>query len=141
MTEPRTDTVSDRELLEAIVESVLRVESHVEAQIADLRAEVNQALTALWTVRGTRPADPRHERLVAALADSLDAFDEFHVPFFADEVMQDREQHHELDEALRVNGITTVAALGLLFRELRDRPIAGFRLLRDGRGWRLERCT
>jgi hypothetical protein len=75
---------------------------------------------------------PLFEALAGAMGDLDLAFD-------GAEVIAHRRVDHALDEALRRCGVQSPAALGVLFRTLRGRTYAGCRLVRDGRGWRLDR--
>ena len=67
----------------------------------------------------------------------------FDLDFTTQEVFDRAEQDFKLSEALQACGFESgdCAGLGALFRTLRDRKIAGYRIVRSGRAWRLERCT
>jgi hypothetical protein len=59
--------------------------------------------------------------------------------FDASEVLAHSRVDDALDQALRACSCRTISAVGAVFRALRDRDLAGLRLRRDGRLWRLER--
>ena len=63
----------------------------------------------------------------------------FDLEFTAGEVLDCRRSDCDLDAALVACRIADASKLGALFRELRDREMVGLRIVRDGRGWRLER--
>jgi len=85
---------------------------------------------------GRSSEDPRHAQLLEALADTMEGFD---LEFTTAEVLERRETDFTLDGALQAVRVTDTADLGALFRTLRDREVAGLRLVRDGRAWRLVR--
>jgi hypothetical protein len=83
------------------------------------------------------PPDDRCARLFAVLGavvgDAL-AFD-------AQEVQDHAAVDEPLASALADCGLRTPEAIGWAFRSWRDRPTGGYVLRRDGRAWRLDRCT
>jgi hypothetical protein len=85
-----------------------------------------------------RDPDAAAARFLGALLGALGDLD---LPFTADEVLAHGAVDHDLGEALGVLGLTTTAAVGAAFRSWRDRPIDGVVLRREGRNWRLARCT
>jgi hypothetical protein len=61
--------------------------------------------------------------------------------FDAMEVLEHAAVDEPLAAALADCGLHSAEAVGLMFRTWRDRPAAGYVLRRDGRAWRLDRCT
>jgi hypothetical protein len=117
------------------------VASERDAELVELRA-IRRLLEVLVERQDTtslsgvfRPIDPRHV-LLEALAETMEGFD---LEFTAEEVLARGESDHGLDAALKACHIEDTAGLGALFRTLRDRELAGLRLIRDGRSWRLAR--
>jgi hypothetical protein len=80
--------------------------------------------------------DPRFGEVREAIAGCMDGYD---LPFSASEVLERRHSDHGLDLALEACQINESGRLGTLFRDLKGRDVAGLRLVRDGRSWRLER--
>jgi hypothetical protein len=112
--------------------------------LIDVLGEILCELRAIRAAVEARPAtavDDSHARVLAALAAVLSA--EPDLPFDCGEVLAHAEVDHALDEALTAAGATDSGRLGLLFRGLRDLDVDGYRLIRDGRQWRLLRtsCT
>lgn len=114
-------------------------EAHTIALLREL-VTLNRAILATLE-RQQRPSamdDGRPSRLLAALAEAMHDLD---LPFDASEVLDHAALDCGLAEALEACGVQTAPALGALFRSLRDRHIDGLMLVRDGRSWRLARCT
>jgi|SRR5690606_17325526 len=107
--------------------------------LAEILAELRAIRAAIAAERTPgREPDPRHVALIEALADAIGPYD---LDFSASEVLDAARSDYALDTALAACGATDAGALGVLFRSLRGRDIGGYRLVRDGRAWRLERCT
>jgi hypothetical protein len=102
--------------------------------LAEVRAI--RALVEALVVRGARGADPCRVQLLEALAATMEGFD---LEFTASEVLERRHSDCGLDAALAACHIADTATLGAVLRELRDQSLAGVRVVRDGRAWRLER--
>jgi hypothetical protein len=105
--------------------------------VRELVHEVRGLRADLRRHHGSALPDDRYARLFAVLGavvgDQL-AFD-------AGEVLDHAGLDARLAEALVECGLHSVDAIGLAFRSWRDRPAGGFVLRRDGRAWRLDRCT
>ena len=113
-------------------------ESDVLSRLERIEANIERLLLA----RESAPvADPRYGRFITSLAGSMDDHD--YLPFSASEVLRHRDTDYDLDESLKALHVRNTEDLGVLFRGLRNRDIAGFRLVRDARLWRLVRtsCT
>ena len=84
---------------------------------------------------------PRQEfrEVHVELLQALDALADGELDFTVQEVFEAAAVDHRLTEALRGAATETPAALGALFRSLRNRDVAGLRLTRAGRAWRLAR--
>jgi len=109
------------------------------AAIEDQGETLAALVTAIETLvarQAPPPGDARHARLLVALAESMADLD---LPFDAAEVLAHRRTSADLDDALTALGIDDTAALGALFRSLRDRDLDSLMLVRDARVWRLRR--
>jgi hypothetical protein len=118
---------------ESLLAELVAVMRSLVAEVQGLRADVRAT-----TRRGEFPIPQVHiVRLYAAIEHALTqtATDEFATA----EVIAHGKVDHELSEALRVCRACHTDTLGRLFRSLRDREIGGWRLVRDGDGWRLPR--
>ncbi len=108
-------------------------------RIAALDAKVDRLLVAIEDLdlpaAAAAPADERHAELIAALFGVCRE----DLAFDCGEVLDHAASDHRLRTALDALGIVDTRALGTLFRSLRDRPIGGIVLCRDGRDWRMSR--
>ena len=119
----------------------------IGAELAAIRVELRQIHSKqaslglqLQTILEHLARRPSVDGLDAAILKALDtAMGDYDLAFSSSEVRAHGESDHALGEALRARGLTDVAAIGARFRELQDRDIDGFRLVRDGRLWRLQR--
>jgi len=123
---------------DARLEALERTQAEILDGQAELLAGQARILEALLKRRESGPPDARHARLLAALAEAMEDLD---LSFDAGEVLAYARVDHALAEALKGCNVNTTADVGALFRSLRDQHLAGLRILRDGRTWRLERCT
>jgi len=107
--------------------------------LADIRDDQRRVIVLLEERQEhARPiADPRHVALLVGISRTLD--DHADLGFTCDEVLGARQWNAELDQALAALGLETTAAVGALFRSLKDRDVGTFTLRRSGKGWTLLR--
>jgi hypothetical protein len=100
------------------------------AEVRGLRADLRR--------RDRGQPDERYARLFSVLGGIVGT----ELAFDAVEVLDHAAVDEALAAALADCGLHTADAIGgVAFRAWRDRPAGGYVLRRDGRSWRLDKCT
>ena len=125
--------MADPALTPSLLAELLAVNRSVLAEIRGLRGDIRMAATKKALPHG----DECYVRLFQAIEDAITQTATMELE--AKAVIEHGECDFELSEALKACDVDTTDKLGLLFRSVRDRDINGWRAVRDGDGWRLER--
>ena len=125
------------ELAPVPVKQLCQLAQEILADLRGLRADLRARGSARAKQVPPKLEDAgRYERLFLQLEEN---FSGLSLTFESWEVEEAAKSDLGLAEALAECGLKDAAAIGYAFRKLKDREIGRYMLLRDDRGWRLER--